>query len=114
MQEEKTKLAPRSHFQLLCVCASGRQGAQVPGTVVSAVGEAALSGCSLGPEAVSAPRAGIVGCVHIGLLQRAEAGFAVGAQVVLVQGLWEEDGTKEGVKGQVRKGDSQVKEIRGQ
>lgn len=42
VQEEKTKLAPRSHFQLLC--ALGRQGAQVARAVVSAVGEALLSG----------------------------------------------------------------------
>ena len=60
-------------------------------------------------------RAGVVGgCVHIGLLQRVEADFVIRDQVILVQGLWEKEETKEGVKGRMRKGDSQVKEIRGQ
>lgn len=99
VQKEKTKLAPQSHLHLLC--ASGRQGAQVPRTVVSAVGEAPLSRGGLGPEAVFDQWAGVVGsCVHIGLLQWVEAGFVVRNQVILVQGLWEKEGTKEGVKGQ--------------
>lgn len=59
--------------------------------------------------------AGVVGsCVHIGLLQWVEAGFVIRNQVILVQGLWEKEGTKKGGKGQTGKADSQVKEFRSQ
>lgn len=94
VQKEKTKLAPPSHFHLLCV--SRRRGAQVPRTVLSAVGEAPLSRRGLGPEAVFVQRAGIVGgCVHIGLLQWVEIGSVIWDQVILVQGLWKKEGTRE-------------------
>lgn len=80
--------------------------------MVSAVGEAPLSRRGLGPEAVFDQGAGVVGsCVHIGLLQWVEAGFVIWNQVVLVQGLWEEEGTKGGVERQTGETDRRVKEI---
>lgn len=50
-------------------------------------------------------RAGVVGGrVHIGLLQWVEVGSVVGDQVILVQSLWEKEGTREErVKGEMGK-----------
>lgn len=35
------------------------------------------------------------GRVHVGLLQRVEVGSVIRDQVILVQGLWEKEGTRE-------------------
>lgn len=46
------------------------------------------------------------GRVHIGLLQWVEVGSVIGDQVILIQGLWEKERTREeGVKGEMGKED---------
>lgn len=83
-----------------------KAGAQVPGTVVSAVGEAPLSRGGLGPEAVFVQGTWVVGGrVHVGLLQWVEVGSVIRNQVILVQSLRKKEEAREKrVKGEMGKG----------